>query len=159
MMIQSKRSAAFKDIGKQLIESVEEVRLVYRYRDQLTSPETSEEFDRSVLIDLSEINYSEGFGNSIEGVVSMSFYVCCEVYGYDVIKRNLDGKVEEFENIDKVLEDFDFLEAVRDSLDGMSGDGFKNINIIRESEFLRSDNFIVFLIEAEARICRRSETC
>jgi hypothetical protein len=137
---------AYQEIAASLIANTE-TRHVTRYRGQFENADTNFQFHKSVLVDMSELEYVNGrsSGLGVEAEVVYRFYVLFHEYGQDH-----DTEHGASQNQNESLDDWRYFDEVRDHLNGLDGVNFKRITIERKTEPQNTDA----CFEGRGRICR-----
>lgn len=141
------RTDAYKAIAAEILAGTT-IEFVGRHRSTFDDPEKYPEITPSVFIDMSEVEYEDWNAGTQRGTVQYSFYVAVSNYAQDW--RSIQG---DSRNIDDALEDWEVVDSVRELLHGLSGDGFKRIEITQEEEFLNDSALIVFRLQGNGIIC------
>ena len=142
------RQAAYVDIANTLIQEIDTVVKVNRYKGEVDFPNLSEELSGQIYIDFSNVSYSDQKGVTQKVNVNAKFYILFANYATDHITD-----VAASDSINEALQDWDFVDSVRLLLHGLSGNGFKQITITNESEIFTNTDLNVIVLDAFVQVC------
>lgn len=142
------RQTAYIDIANLLLSEIATVTKVNRYKGEIDFPNLSEEMSGQIYIDFSNVDYREQKGNEQKAFVNAKFYILFANYATDHVTDIGSSDV-----LQEALEDWNFVDEVRNLLHGYSGNGFKQITITAESEIFTNTDLNVFVLEGLVQMC------